>query len=162
MGDENKRRFIRIGKSTLYAFGVTSGLEIYCWPLFKTEDVIVKPVEGEQVIYEWINKIEDRIMQCGFPFGKMIKDVIATYQCMADGGDSILVFPEGKLGGSVDIVSYLADDEFQNPQDRWPEFNRTSISTDSNDSPTVSDYYSYIELTNLNNASKSSSILISY
>ena len=60
------------------------------------------------------------------------------------------------LGGSVDIVSYLADDatEFQNPQDRWPEFNRTSISTDSNDSPTVSDYYSYIELTNLNNASK--------
>ena len=60
------------------------------------------------------------------------------------------------LGGSVDIISYLADDatEFQNPQDRWPEFNRTSISTDSNDSPTVSDYYSYIELTNLNNASK--------
>jgi hypothetical protein len=60
------------------------------------------------------------------------------------------------LGGQVDIISYLADDatEFQNPQETWPEFNRTSISTDSNDSPTVSDYYSYIELTNISNASK--------
>lgn len=60
------------------------------------------------------------------------------------------------LGGTVDIISYLADDatEFQNPQDQWPEFNRTSLSTDSNDEPTVSDYYSYIELTNINNASK--------
>lgn len=60
------------------------------------------------------------------------------------------------LGGTVDIVSYLADDatEFENPQEEWPEFNRTSLSTDSNDSPSVSDYYSYIELTNINNATK--------
>lgn len=60
------------------------------------------------------------------------------------------------LGGTVDIVSYLANDatEFENPQEQWPEFNRTSLSTDANDEPTVSDYYSYIELTNINNASK--------
>ncbi len=60
------------------------------------------------------------------------------------------------LGGDVEIVSYLADDPgvFQDDMSTWPEFNRTSLSTDSNDSPTVSDYYSYIELENVNNATK--------
>ena len=60
------------------------------------------------------------------------------------------------LGGDVEIVSYLADDPgiFQDDMSTWPEFNRTSISTDSNDSPTVQDYYSYIELENVNNATK--------
>lgn len=105
VSDENKEDLYELVNQLYDAFGVTSGLEIYCWPLFMTEDVIVKPVEGEQVIYEWINKIEDRIMQCGFPFGKMIKDVIATYQCMADGGDSILVSPEGKLGTCEHFIS---------------------------------------------------------
>ena len=60
------------------------------------------------------------------------------------------------LGGDVEIVSYLSDDPgvFQDDMSTWPEFNRTSLSTDSNDSPTVSDYYSYIELENVNNATK--------
>ena len=60
------------------------------------------------------------------------------------------------LGGNVEIVSYLADDAgiFEDDQSTWPEFNRTSISTDSNDSPEVKDYYSYIELTNINDATK--------
>lgn len=60
------------------------------------------------------------------------------------------------LGGSVDIVSYLADDAgiFEDDPATWPEFNRTSITTDANDDPSVSDYYSYIELTNLDNATK--------
>ena len=60
------------------------------------------------------------------------------------------------LGGDVEIVSYLADDPgvFQDDMSTWPEFNRTSLSTDSNDSPTVSDYYSYIELENVTNATK--------
>ena len=60
------------------------------------------------------------------------------------------------LGGDVEIVSYLADDPgiFQDDMSTWPEFNRTSLSTDSNDNPTVSDYYSYIELENVNNATK--------
>ena len=60
------------------------------------------------------------------------------------------------LGGKVDIVSYLADDSgvFEEDQSTWPEFNRTSISTDSNDVETVSDYYSYIELTDISEATK--------
>jgi hypothetical protein len=60
------------------------------------------------------------------------------------------------LGGSVDIVSYLADDAgiFEDDPATWPEFNRTSLTTDANDDPSVSDYYSYIELTNLDNATK--------
>ena len=60
------------------------------------------------------------------------------------------------LGGKVDIVSYLADDPgiFEEDQSTWPEFNRTSLSTDSNDTETVSDYYSYIELTDISNATK--------
>ena len=60
------------------------------------------------------------------------------------------------LGGTVDIVSYLSDSAsvFQDSQDKWPVFNRTSITTDSNDEETVQDYYSYIELTNLNNSYK--------
>ncbi len=60
------------------------------------------------------------------------------------------------LGGKVDIVSYLADDPgiFEEDQSTWPEFNRTSISTDSNDVETVSDYYSYIELTDISEATK--------
>ena len=60
------------------------------------------------------------------------------------------------LGGKVDIVSYLADDPgiFEEDQSTWPEFNRTSLSTDSNDTETVSDYYSYIELTNIDDATK--------
>ena len=60
------------------------------------------------------------------------------------------------LGGKVDIVSNLADDPgiFEEDQSTWPEFNRTSISTDSNDVETVSDYYSYIELTDISEATK--------
>ena len=60
------------------------------------------------------------------------------------------------LGGDVEIVSYLADDPgiFQDDMSTWPEFNRTSLSTDSNDNPTISDYYSYIELENVTNATK--------
>lgn len=56
----------------------------------------------------------------------------------------------------MDIVSYLADDPgiFEEDQSTWPEFNRTSISTDSNDVETVSDYYSYIELTDISEATK--------
>lgn len=60
------------------------------------------------------------------------------------------------LGGNVEIISYLADDPgiFQEDMSTWPEFNRTLLSTDSNDSPTVYDYYSYIELENVSNATK--------
>ena len=60
------------------------------------------------------------------------------------------------LGGNVEIISYLADDPgiFQEDMSTWPEFNRTVLSTDSNDSPTVYDYYSYIELENVSNATK--------
>ena len=60
------------------------------------------------------------------------------------------------LGGDVEIISYLSDDPgiFQDDISTWPEFNRTSLSTDSNDSPSVQDYYSYIELENINNATK--------
>ena len=60
------------------------------------------------------------------------------------------------LGGKVEIISYLADDAgiFSDDQSEWPEFNRTSLSSDSNDEPSVSDYYSYVELTNINNATK--------
>jgi len=60
------------------------------------------------------------------------------------------------LGGDVEIVSYLSDDPgiFQEDMSTWPEFNRTSLSTDSNDDPTILDYYSYIELENVNNATK--------
>ena len=60
------------------------------------------------------------------------------------------------LGGSVDIVSYLADDAsiFSDDQSKWPEFNRTTLTATSNDEPQVKDYYSYIELTNLTNAVK--------
>ena len=60
------------------------------------------------------------------------------------------------LGGSVDIVSYLADDAsiFSDDQSKWPEFNRTTLTATSNDVPQVKDYYSYIELTDLTNAVK--------
>ena len=60
------------------------------------------------------------------------------------------------LGGSVEIVSYLADDPgvFYDDQSTWPEFNRISLSTDLNDSPSVSDYYSYIELEDVSNSTK--------
>lgn len=59
-------------------------------------------------------------------------------------------------GGNVEIISYLADDPgiFQEDMSTWPEFNRTVLSTDYNDSPTVYDYYSYVELENVNNATK--------
>ena len=60
------------------------------------------------------------------------------------------------LGGKVEIVSYLANDAgvFEDDQSTWPEFNRLSLSADSNDEPSVYDYYSYIELTDITNATK--------
>lgn len=58
------------------------------------------------------------------------------------------------LGGEVEIISYLTDEagNFELPD--WDPylFNRTSISTTSNDKASTSDYYSYIELTSVGSA----------
>lgn len=60
------------------------------------------------------------------------------------------------LGGEVEIISYLTDEagKFELPD--WDPylFNRTSISTTSNDKAATSDYYSYIELTSVGSAQK--------
>ena len=60
------------------------------------------------------------------------------------------------LGGEVEIISYLTDEagNFELPD--WDPylFNRTSISTTSNDKASTSDYYSYIELTSVGSAQK--------
>ena len=61
------------------------------------------------------------------------------------------------LGGEAEIASYLTDEagNFDN-NPNWDEylFNQTSIKTTSNDKPTTSDYYSYIELTSVGEAQK--------
>lgn len=61
------------------------------------------------------------------------------------------------LGGDIEITSYLVDESghFDNNED-WSEFkfNQTSVSTTSNDSPTVENYYSYIELTSVGSSQK--------
>lgn len=60
------------------------------------------------------------------------------------------------LGGEVEIISYLTDEagNFELPD--WDPylFNKTSISTTSNDKASTSDYYSYIELTSVGSAQK--------
>lgn len=61
------------------------------------------------------------------------------------------------LGGDVEITSYLTDEAgiFESETDWTPYiFNQTSISTTSNDKPTTSDYYSYIELTSVGSSQK--------
>ena len=45
VSDENKEDLYELVNQLYDAFGVTSGLEIYCWPLFMTEDVMIKPLE---------------------------------------------------------------------------------------------------------------------
>lgn len=97
IGEHNKEDLYDLVNQLYDTFGVTSGLEIYCWPLFMTEDVS-RPKEDEYAIYEWVDKIENRLMECGFPYGKHITERIKTSQCMADSGQSILIAPDGKLG----------------------------------------------------------------
>lgn len=62
------------------------------------------------------------------------------------------------LGGDVEIVSYLADEAgiFEDDSVNWDDyiFNQTSINTTSNDKPSTSDYYSYIELTSVGSSQK--------
>jgi radical SAM protein with 4Fe4S-binding SPASM domain len=97
ISEDNKEDLYDLVNKLYDTFGVTTGLEIYCWPLFMTDDV-QRPKEDEALIYEWIDKIENRMMECGFPFGKGIYETIRTSLCMADSGWSILVAPDGKLG----------------------------------------------------------------
>lgn len=61
------------------------------------------------------------------------------------------------LGGEVEIVSYLADEPgiFEGDESIWGDpFNQTSLSTTSNDSPEVLNYYSYIELASVGDSQK--------
>ena len=61
------------------------------------------------------------------------------------------------LGGEVEIVSYLTDEPgiFESNAD-WSDyiFNATSLNTTSNDVPSVTNYYSYIELASVGQAQK--------
>ena len=60
-------------------------------------------------------------------------------------------------GGSIEITAYLEDEAgiFEStPLDQLIPFNQTSITTTSNDLPTVSSYYSYIELVSVGNSQK--------
>ena len=61
------------------------------------------------------------------------------------------------LGGDVEIISYLEDEagifESTDLEDLTP-FNSTTISSTSNDKPSVSRYYSYVELTSVGNSQK--------
>lgn len=97
IGEHNKEDLYELVNQLYDIYGTSQPLEIYCWPLFLTEDV-QRPKEDEQLIYAWIEKIENRLIECGFPFGKLINEYIQTHQCMADSGHSILISPSGKLG----------------------------------------------------------------
>lgn len=59
-------------------------------------------------------------------------------------------------GGTAEIISYLADETGPFSKDDWSqyEFNRTSISTTSNDPESTSNYYTYIELPEVRDAKK--------
>ena len=59
-------------------------------------------------------------------------------------------------GGTAEIISYLADEAGHFSKEDWSnyEFNRTSISTTSNDSESTSNYYTYIELPEVSDAKK--------
>lgn len=61
------------------------------------------------------------------------------------------------IGGEVEIVSYLTDEPgiFESVSDWSPYiFNTTSLNTTSNDIPSVSNYYSYIELPSVGQSQK--------
>lgn len=60
------------------------------------------------------------------------------------------------LGGTAEIVSYLADEPgfFESNEDWGDPFNQTSINTTSNDKATTLDYYSYIELVSVGSSQK--------
>lgn len=61
------------------------------------------------------------------------------------------------MGGEVEIISYLTDEPGNfTAYDNWDKylFNQTSLSTTSNDKPSTSNYYSYIELSTVGEAQK--------
>lgn len=59
-------------------------------------------------------------------------------------------------GGTAEIISYLADEaKHLSKEDLSPyEFNRTSLNTTANDSESISNYYTYIELPEVGKAKK--------
>lgn len=77
-------------------FGVDPNLVIYCWQIFnKTGNW---SFEQESLIYDSIAKIENFLIECGYPYGTFPSETIQHNQCMADSGDSILISPQGDLG----------------------------------------------------------------
>jgi hypothetical protein len=60
------------------------------------------------------------------------------------------------LGGTAEIVSYLADEPgfFESNEDWGDPFNQTSLNTTSNDKAATIDYYSYIELVSVGSSQK--------
>ena len=96
VGIDNGEDLYELTQILYDTFGVDHNLVIYCWQIFNKTGNWTE--EQENLIYQSIAKIEDFLISCGYPYGKTPSENIASSQCMADAGDTILISPSGDLG----------------------------------------------------------------
>lgn len=88
-------------------FGVHPNLNLYSWIVFEDEHYSRTPEEHKQ-IFKDLKELEDTIEECGYFIGQIPGNDITYYQCMADGGNSVLISQDGKLG----TCEHLIDSNF--------------------------------------------------
>lgn len=78
-------------------FGNHPKLSIYAWPIFEDKTYTRTPEEHVQV-FKHLRELDDIIAQLGYYVGKAPTPNLKLNQCMADGGDSVIISPNGDLG----------------------------------------------------------------
>lgn len=103
-------------------------------------------VQANIIAFDSSNKQEMMVMISGIPERVTNCENTNLYKIICVPG----------TGGTAEIISYLTNQAGHFSQSDWSayEFNRTSISTTSNDKESTYDYYTYIELPEVNDDNK--------
>lgn len=78
-------------------FGNHPNLSLYSWIVFEDEHY-TRTLDEHKQIFEDLKELESAIEECGYFIGTIPNNDIASAQCMADKGNSVLISQDGNLG----------------------------------------------------------------
>jgi radical SAM protein with 4Fe4S-binding SPASM domain len=108
-------------------FGNHPSLTMYAWPIFEDEN-FSRTKEEHIEVFKRLAEIENLLEQYDYTWGLFPSNEIASVQCMADDGTSVMIDPEGNIGTCEHLINSNFYSHIDNPLEKnFEELNKWRV-----------------------------------
>lgn len=103
-------------KFLIEEFKGKKNFSMYVWPIF--EEGFKRSEEDQKKVYDSIDEIENIILEGGYPLSHRISNQIKGIHCMVDGGNGVIISPNGDLGLCEHYINSRFFSHIDNPLEK--------------------------------------------